>query len=61
MKFTITDGASLLLSTVTLALMLVKSHHPIKQQALNIYGYLMLLLIFNAVLGKFLHTPLKLW
>jgi hypothetical protein len=56
MKFTITDGACLFLSTVTLALMLVKIHHPIKQHAMNIYGYLMFLLIFNAVLCKSFHT-----
>ena len=61
MKFTITDGACLFLSTVTLALMLVKIRHPIKQHAMNIYGYLMFLLIFYAVLRKSFHnTPLTL-
>ena len=59
MKFTITDSSCLVLSTATLSLMVVKSRYAIQKHALNIYGYLMFLMIFNAVLCKSRNSDLN--
>lgn len=49
--FTITDGSCVVLSTLMLALMLTKARYAFKHHSQNIYGYLMFLLILNAVIG----------